>query len=145
VLSKSLIALTASAILGSTAMGLARPVAPPRVFGPAQTFVQPDHKKKTAIKAGIVNSSGSIVSGTGYAVSHDGTGEYTLSVPAGFFDNCPAIVVTTSGLNGHLAIPNVYDYITCGNNGAVKAQIRLYERSGGSLQDNAFHFAMIDT
>ncbi|HEX3368734.1 MAG TPA: hypothetical protein VHS56_04085 [Candidatus Cybelea sp.] len=144
-LSKSLIALTASAILGSTALGLARPVAPARVFGPAQTFVQPDHKKKTPIKAGIVNSSGSIVSGTGYSVSHDGTGEYTLDVPAGYFSTCPAIVASPAGLNGHLAIPDVYDYVTCGNNGEVKVQIREYEYNTGALQDNAFHFVMIGT
>jgi hypothetical protein len=145
VLSKSLMALTASAILGSTAIGLARPVAPPpRFFQADQTF-QPDHKRKTPIKAGIVNSSGSIVAGTGYSVSHDGTGEYTLDVPAGFFKNCPAVTVTPSGLNGHLAIPDDYNYEACGNNGEVKLQIRLYERASGALQDNAFHFAMIDT
>ncbi len=145
-LSKSLIALTASVILGSTAMALARPVPPSRVFGAAQNVVQPDHgKKRTAMKAGIVNSSGSIVAGTGYSVSHDGTGEYTLDVPAGFFKNCPAIVASPAGLNGHLAIPDVYDYVTCGNNGEVKVQIREYEYNTGSLQDNAFHFIMMDT
>ena len=63
------------------------------------------------MKAGIVNSSGSIVAGTGYSVSHDGTGEYTLDVPAGLFKNCPAIVASPAGLNGHLAIPDVYDYV----------------------------------
>jgi hypothetical protein len=146
VLSKSFIALTASVILGSTAMALARPVPPSRVFGAAQNVVQPDHgKKRTAMKAGIVNSSGSIVAGTGYSVSHDGTGEYTLDVPAGFFANCPVINVLPAGLNGHLAIPDVYNYITCGNNGEVKMQVRFYERASGALQDNAFHFAMIDT
>ncbi|HEX4012324.1 MAG TPA: hypothetical protein VHX17_00385 [Candidatus Cybelea sp.] len=144
-LSKSLIALTASVLLGSTAIALARPVAPARFYQPAETFAQPNHTKKTAIKAGIVNSNGSIVSGTGYSVSHDGAGEYTLDVPAGYFKECPAIDVLPAGLNGHLVIPDVYDYITCGNNGEVKMQIRLYERAGGALQDNAFHFAMIDT
>ena len=143
-LSKSLVALTASVILGSTTIALARPVPPPRIVQPAQTF-QPDHKRKTAIKAGIVSSAGSIVSGTGYSVSHDGTGEYTLDVPAGFFANCPVINVLPAGLNGHLAIPDVYNYITCGNNGEVKMQVRFYERASGALQDNAFHFAMIDT
>ncbi|HEY2474470.1 MAG TPA: hypothetical protein VGI19_06670 [Candidatus Cybelea sp.] len=143
-LSKSLIVLTASAILGSTALALARPAPPARILAPAQTFVQPDHKK-TAMKAGIVNSAGSIVAGTGYSVSHDGTGEYTLQVPAGFFKDCPALIVTPAGLNGHLAIPDDYDYITCGNNGQVKIQVREYERPTGALQDNAFHFIMMDT
>lgn len=143
-LSKSLIVLTASAVLGSTALALARPAPPARFFAPAQTFVQPNHTK-TAMKAGIVNSAGSIVAGTGYSVSHDGTGEYTLQVPAGYFKGCPAFIVTPAGINGHVVIPDDWDYITCGNNGEVKMQIRLYERTSGALQDNAFHFIMLDT
>ena len=63
------------------------------------------HGKGPAIKAGIVNQQGSIVSGTGYSVSHDGTGQYTLDVPAGFFKNCPALLVTPAGSMGTLPFP----------------------------------------
>jgi len=105
----------------------------------------PNHHKGPAIKAGIVTGSGTIAAGTGFSVSHDGTGEYTLDVPAGFFKNCPAIVVTPAGVNGHAPIPDDYDYSKCGNNGEVKMQVRIYSRTDGSLQDNSFHFAMLDT
>jgi hypothetical protein len=108
---------------------------------PAQTFVQPDHKK-SAVKAGVVGSDGSIIAGSNFSVSHDATGEYTLDVPAGYFKNCPAVTVTPAGVNGHAPIPDDYDYYTCGNNGEVKIQIRIYSRTDGSLQDNSFQFVM---
>jgi len=107
-----------------------------------QTRFEPNHKK-SAIKAGIVASDGSVAGGTGFSVSHDGTGEYTLQVPAGYFKDCPVVMVTPSGVNGHAPIPDDYNYMACGNNGQVKIQIRIYSRTDGALQDNSFHFAMI--
>jgi hypothetical protein len=129
---KYIAALTAALVVASLA--------------PASAGISPlRHGKGTAIKAGIVNQQGSIVAGTGYSVSHDGTGKYTLDVPAGFFKSCPALLVTPSGVDGHAPIPDDFDYITCGNGGEVKIQITIYSRTNGALQGNSFHFAMIDT
>jgi type 1 fimbria pilin len=130
--SKSLASLTAALVFALTAFASAR-------------IVLPDDGKKPTFRAGIVTSSGSIVAGTGYSVSHDGTGEYTVDFPAGTFRSCPAITATPAGINAHLPIANVYNYITCGGAGEVKVQIRLYARNDGSLQDNAFHFVMDET
>jgi hypothetical protein len=129
---KPILALTMLLVVATSALASA--------FEPQIRF-QPDHKSAT--KAGVVGTTGSIVAGTGFSVSHDGTGEYTLDVPAGKFKNCPVVLVTPAGLNGHAPIPDDYDYSTCGNNGEVKIQIRIYSRTNGALQDNAFHFAMI--
>jgi len=142
VLSKPLIVLTASLVVATPGLASARLITPPvRVTQPGQAFVQPNHKK-AAVKAGIVGSDGSIVAGSNFSVSHDGTGEYTLDVPAGYFKNCPVVMVTPAGVNGHAPIPDDYDYSACGNNGEVKIQIRIYSRTDGSLQDNSFHFVM---
>ena len=92
-------------------------------------------------KGGVVAANGSIVLGTGFSVSHDGTGEYTIDVP--FFPDCPVVLVTPAGVNPHVPIADDYNYITCNTGGGeVKIQIRIYARNDGSLQDNAFHFLM---
>lgn len=132
---KSILSLTALLLVASSAVASA--------FSPQVSF-QPDHKKG-AIKAGIVNTDGSIVSGTGFAVSHDGTGEYTIDIPAGLFKTCPANMVTPGGVNGHAPIADVYDYISCGNGHDVKFQVRIYSRTNGALQDNAFGFVSVGT
>lgn len=135
-LDKPLILLTASLVFATSAFASARIM--------SSDGLQPDRHRAGA-RAGIVNSTGAIVQGTGFSVSHDGTGEYTLDVPPGKFANCPAITVTGSGINGHAPIADVYNYIMCGNQGEVRAQIRIYARTNGALQDNAFHFVMNDT
>ena len=132
---KSILALTAVMLLASSAVAAA--------FSPQVPF-HPDHKK-SAMKAGIVNTDGSIVSGTGYSVSHDGTGKYTIDIPAGQFKTCPANMVTPGGVNGHAPIADVYDYISCGNGNDVKFQVRIYSRTDGQLQDNAFGFVSVGT
>ena len=104
-LSKPLIALTASLVIVTPGLASARLVAAPaRVMQPAQNSVQPNHKKP-AVKAGIVGSDGTIIAGSNFSVSHDGTGEYTLDVPAGYFKNCPVVMVTPAGVNGHAQFP----------------------------------------
>ncbi len=133
----SILALATSMVMASSAFASA--------LYPDQTglhhSVSPGKKAKS--KGGIVASDGSIVAGTGYSVSHDGTGEFTLDVPAGYFTDCPVILVTPAGVDGHAPIVNDYNYITCGN-GEVKMQIRIWSRTDGTLQDNSFHFLMMD-
>jgi hypothetical protein len=130
--SKSLISLTAALVFALSGFASARIIMPNI----------DDAKKKPTAHAGIVSSTGSIVAGTGYAVSHDGTGEYTIDFPSGTFKTCPALMVTPSGINGHLVIANDFNYVTCGNGAEVRIQVRMYERTDGSLEDNSFHFVM---
>lgn len=139
-LNKSFVNLTAALVFGTTALASAR------VFTyPNQSLFQPNHAKGPAILAGIVAGNGTIAGGTGFSVSHDATGEYTLDVPAGNkFKSCPVVVLTPAGVSGGIPIPDDYDYITCGNQGEVKIQVRIYSRTDGTHQDNAFHFAMIE-
>jgi hypothetical protein len=93
--------------------------------------------------AGIVNADGSINTGSGFSVSHDGTGKYTLDVPAGYFKRCPAILATPWGYTSEFPIVDDYDYIICGNLQEVRMQIRVWGRKTGAAQDNSFQFLMI--
>jgi hypothetical protein len=106
-----------------------------------QNLVPPGKNNKH--KGGIVAADGSIVAGTGFSVSHDGTGKYTIDVPAGFFNStCPVVLVAPAGYTSEFPIMDDYDYITCGGAGEVKMQIRIWGRKDGAAQDNAFHFFM---
>jgi hypothetical protein len=47
-------------------------------------------------------------------------------------------------LNPHASIPDDFNYITCGaGSGEVKMQVRIYSRTDGARQDNAFHFLIM--
>jgi hypothetical protein len=97
-------------------------------------------KKKPSL-AGTVNLSGQVVDGSGFSISHDGTGRYTLDIPSGF-KGCPVVMVTPAGVNGDIPIVNDFNYITCGN-GEVKIQIAIFGRSSGTYLDNSFNFLVI--
>jgi len=136
----SMVAVLASLLMASSAV--ASNLYPSHAPG-LQNSEPPGGRSKH--KGGIVAADGSIITGSGFSVSHDGTGEYTIDVPGGYFTNgCPVIFVTPAGLNPHASIPNDFNYITCGaGSGEVKMQVRLYSRTDGSLQDNAFHFLIM--
>jgi hypothetical protein len=130
----SIVAVAASLLVASSA--LASSLYPSEAL---QNSEPPGKNNKH--KGGIVAMDGSIVTGTGFSVSHDGTGQYTIDVPAGFFTStCPMILVEPAGQNGETPITDDYNYITCGGSGEVKMQIRIRGRKTGVLQDNAFHF-----
>jgi hypothetical protein len=132
-----LVAATALLVIASTG------------FAPAQVFNRPPvmhpdgggSGKKPSL-AGIVNQSGQVVNGSGFSVSHDGTGKYTISIPSGF-KTCPVILVTPAGANGDEPIANDFNYITCGS-GSVKMQVEIYGRQSGALMDNSFNFLVIE-
>jgi hypothetical protein len=134
----SILAAAASLVLASSAFASALYPGQPSGF---HHLVKPGSKAKS--KGGTVAADGSIGLGTGYSVSHDGTGEYTIDVPAGYFKECPLILATPAGFTSEFPIINDYNYITCGGSGEVKMQIRIWGRKTGALQDNAFHFLMI--
>jgi hypothetical protein len=133
-----LIAATALLVIASTGL------APAQVFTHPAAGMNPAGSgaaKKVSL-GGVVTATGQIVGGSGFTVSHDGTGKYTISVPSGF-KTCPVILVTPAGDNGDEPIANDFNYTTCGN-GAVKMQVQIYGRMSGALMDNSFHFLVIE-
>ena len=139
----SIVAVTASLLMASSAF--ASSLYPSHALG-FQNSPPPGHHKVKS-KGGVVGADGSIILGTWFSVSHDATGEYTLDIPGSVFGTsiCPVILITPAGVNGHAPIADDFNYITCkAGDGEVKMQIRIYSRTDGALQDNAFHFLMIE-
>jgi hypothetical protein len=132
--------LTAAAaalfVLGSSGLASAQVIRPVMLHAAASSA------KNKPSQGGTVNLSGQIVDGTGFTVSHDGTGKYTLDIPSGY-KGCPVVMVTPVGTNGDIPIVNDFDYITCGN-GEVKIQIAIFGRSSGTYLDNSFNFLVIE-
>jgi len=135
----------AAALLSSLAFAIALPAFASALYPSHALQNSPPPGGRSKHKGGIVAGDGSIVLGSGYSVSHDATGEYTVDVPGGFFTSgCPVILVTPAGQNGQTPIMDDFNYITCGaGSGEVKMQIRIRGRQDGALQDNAFHFLMM--
>jgi hypothetical protein len=132
---KKLAVIAALLVLGSSGMASAQ-VVRPVMMHPAGSSA-----KRKPSQAGTVSLSGQTVVGTGFTVTHDGTGRYTLDIPNGF-KGCPVVMVTPAGMNGDIPIVNDFDYITCGN-GEVKIQIAIFGRSSGNYMDNSFNFLVI--
>jgi len=127
-LSGSLMAILAAATLASSAL-------------PASAVVIRENRG-LAPRAGYVNSNGTIAFGTGFTVSHTGTGQYTITYPQSDFTYFPAMGVTAFGLNGGLPIANL-NGVSCGN-GKCKFMVGLYNSSNGSAMDNGFDFVIIE-
>jgi hypothetical protein len=128
--------LAALLVLGTSGMASANVILQP------MSHVSPLAKKSLSV-GGIVTAAGQIVSGSGFTISHDGTGKYTIDIPSGFNKGCPVIMVTPAGANGDVPIANDFNYETCGS-GPVKIQILIYGRSSGGLMDNSFNFLVIN-
>jgi hypothetical protein len=125
---KSIVLAAALVLLGSGAAFAAAPQ--------GYQSAQPDAKAKT--KGGIVNTNGSIGYGSGFSVSHLGTGSYQIVFPNGTFKTCPVIALTGAGGNGDVPVMNLSNY-GC-SNGGLTIVVGIVSRTNGSLQDNAFHF-----
>jgi hypothetical protein len=52
--------------------------------------------------AGLVESSGTTLAGSGFTVSHLATGEYLVTFPAGTWSSFPVMTVTSSGSGGYV-------------------------------------------
>jgi hypothetical protein len=57
--------------------------------------------------AGIVDSDGSILAGSGFTVSNPSTGHYTITFPAGTWSTLPVVTVTPFGVHGGFVVPDV--------------------------------------
>jgi hypothetical protein len=59
--------------------------------------------------SGIVQSDGTILSGSHFTVMHAGIGQYTVTYDSTIFGSIPAMTVTAFGVNGNkIAIATVY-------------------------------------
>jgi hypothetical protein len=99
--------------------------------------------KNIRFSSGWVNRDGAIVVGTGFSVTHDATGEYTITYPAGSFKKPPVFSCIPAGINGSLAVCDLFTYV--GNSGGIAVQFRLFTRSSGAAQDNDFQFTEVTT
>jgi len=122
------------------AAGLAFALCGPASAATNWNAAKPDANTKA--HAGIINTNGSVIAGTGFTVTHNATGMYTIVFPNNTFKACPAVNVTPAGGNGGIPIANVYGY-GCSNGGAtIVITINSIETSAS--QDNAFHFSTTD-
>ena len=107
---------------------------------PAVAGVRPD-SAKTATYAGYVNPNGTVAAGSGFAVSHTGTGTYSVSYPSTKFPGgYPAMTVTGWGINGAMPIVNL-SYTSCGS-GSCVFDIVITSNTGAA-QDNGFVFDIV--
>lgn len=107
----------------------------------ATALAAPAHAHLAKYAAGIVNTDGSVALGTGFSVSHDGTGEYTVTYRSGTFAHPPVFSCSPSGVVSDLPICNIWSYSEGG--GGVQVQFRIHSRVNGDLEDNSFHFTAI--
>jgi hypothetical protein len=92
--------------------------------------------------AGLVNHDGSINSGSGFTVSHDGTGKYTITFAAGVFPTHPP-VMTCSPFGRGTGVPLCFVLgETWTGTGPTTFGIRIYNIAG-ALQDNGFGFTEV--
>jgi hypothetical protein len=93
--------------------------------------------------AGIINRDGSINSGSGFTVTHDGTGKYTITFAAGVFPtHSPAMTCTPFGKDGGFPICFVLGESWNGSVAPTTFGIRLLDLAG-ALQDNGFQFTEV--
>jgi len=88
--------------------------------------------------AGVVNANGGIISGSGFKVAHNATGNYTISTPD--FTRYPAMLVTPTNATGVLA--NVQSAV-CTSSGGCSFIIEFM--IGSKAVDSAFSFYATST
>ena len=95
--------------------------------------------------AGLINHDGSINAGSGFTVSHDGTGKYTITFAAGVFPtHAPAMTCSPFGRGPGVPLCFVYSELWQGDSGPTTFGIRIYNIAG-NLQDNGFGFTEVTT
>jgi hypothetical protein len=100
--------------------------------------------KAIKFTSGLVGADGSLIAGGDFLVLHNGTGDYTLVFGKGAFKNVPVVTCTAASINSLLAICNIASDLYSGD-GSATVEIKLYSRSEGKLEDNAFAFTEVTT
>jgi hypothetical protein len=94
--------------------------------------------------SGVVDQNGKVVAGKGFTAARNGTGDYTLSFPAGSFPtHGPALTCSGAGANGGVPICVIYG-LNWQIAGTTTVNVRIWNQTGAA-QDNAFHFTEITT
>lgn len=95
--------------------------------------------------SGIVQSDGTILSGSFFTVGHPGTGQYTVTYSSTTFGGTPAMTVTPYGVNHNkIAVATVYSESKA--NSQVVFTI-LISRTAGRFTpfDSGFQFTIVVT
>jgi hypothetical protein len=95
--------------------------------------------------AGIVNPDGSVAAGSGFSVTRNAAGDYTITIPAGTFNGVvpPAITVTPWGLDGHFPAADIDNEGAAGD-GSATIRILISSSVGATNNvDNGFEFIAI--
>ncbi len=94
------------------------------------------HDNGSMVVRGLVNADGTLNSGSGFAVSGDGAGTYTITFTR-LFGSLPIVVATS--VNGTNIIPSVSGATTSG------FQVKLYPVGAGGLTTGPFMFTAIES
>jgi hypothetical protein len=96
----------------------------------------------TAIKStsGLIAGDGTRKWGHGFTSQHLGAGDYILSFSAGAFPiHAPIFTCSPAGVEFHAAICDVW-FVDWHTDSPSTAEIHLYSRVDGAMEDNAFDF-----
>lgn len=105
-------------------------------------MVTPAIGKSIKSTAGIINSNGTIVAGSGFTVVRNSTGDYTITFPGGVFPtHAPAMTCSPFGINGSTPVCVVFGESWSKTN-PTTFNIRTYTLAGAH-QDNEFQFTEV--
>ena len=90
--------------------------------------------------AGIIDSDGSVVTGSGFTAERNGIGEYEVSFPEGTFNGTALAVPVVSCMRGEGPCLAQIDFLFSSRNGA--AAFSVLTTNGGSPADNGFAFVI---
>ena len=97
--------------------------------------------KKTATFAGYVKPDGTIAAGSGFTVSHTGTGTYTVTYPQSDFPGgFPAMVAQGWDINGAIPVVNLFKAVCV--SGSCTFEIHIFDLKG-DFSDNGFVFNIV--
>ena len=94
-------------------------------------YFAPAGEENLRIIRGVVGPTGAIIAGSGFTVSHDASGEYTITFNTAFSLTAPTVTATAEVI--HISLNGVT---------AFKAKFHIYNL-GGQDSDSAFHFIAI--
>ena len=106
-----------------------------KVGANAQYYV-PGGEQNLRLIRGVISSTGTILSGSGFTVAHPGTGMYTVTFTSSFNDTPTITATVQSGLSRLITSTSV---------GAGSAQFRTFVSSNEAPADLQFHFIAIGT
>lgn len=96
---------------------------------------------------GEIGSDGTVGAGSGFTATRTGTGQYTITFPAGTWNGktFPILTVTPFAVDGGIVIP-VIRTVSASGDGSATFQILLSDTAPGqTFQDNSFEFIAVQS